>query len=43
MAVLRAAIDKGIDSRIAKPGVFVRLREKYGLAVREVYPADDSS
>jgi Arc/MetJ-type ribon-helix-helix transcriptional regulator len=35
MAVLRAAIDKGIASGVAEPGVFSRVREKYGLLRRE--------
>ncbi|MGA9670987.1 MAG: type II toxin-antitoxin system ParD family antitoxin [Terracidiphilus sp.] len=31
MTALRAAIDKGIASGVAEPGVFSRVREKYGL------------
>jgi antitoxin ParD1/3/4 len=36
MTVLRAAIDKGLASGIAEPGVFSRIRKKYGLPDREV-------
>jgi antitoxin ParD1/3/4 len=35
MAALRTAIDKGIASGIAKPGVFARVRKKYELPQRE--------
>ena len=35
MAALRTAIDKGIASGIAKPGVFARVRKKYALPHRE--------
>jgi antitoxin ParD1/3/4 len=35
LAVLRAAIDKGVASRVAKPGVFARVRRKYALPQRE--------
>ena len=35
MAVLRAAIDEGLASGIAPPGVFSRIRKKYGLQQRE--------
>lgn len=35
MAALRAAIDKGLASGIAEPGVFSRIRKKYGLPDRE--------
>ena len=35
MTVLRAAIDKGLASGIAEPGVFSRIRKKYGLPDRE--------
>ena len=35
MASLRAAIDKGLASGIAEPGVFSRIRKKYGLPHRE--------
>lgn len=35
MAALRAAIDSGLASGIAEPGVFSRLRERYGLPDRE--------
>jgi antitoxin ParD1/3/4 len=35
MATLRAAIDKGVTSGIAKPGVFARVRKKHGLLQRE--------
>jgi antitoxin ParD1/3/4 len=36
MTVLRAAIEKGLASGIAEPGVFSRIRKKYGLPDREV-------
>ncbi|MGA2808616.1 MAG: type II toxin-antitoxin system ParD family antitoxin [Terracidiphilus sp.] len=35
MAALRAAIDAGMNSGIAEPGVFSRIRQKYGLPQRE--------
>ena len=35
MAALRASIDKGLASGIAEPGVFSRIRKKYGLPDRE--------
>ena len=35
MAALRAAIDKGLASGIAEPGVFSRIRKKYGLPERK--------
>ena len=35
MTALRAAIDKGLASGIAEPGVFSRIRKKYGLPDRE--------
>ncbi|MDE3188354.1 MAG: type II toxin-antitoxin system ParD family antitoxin [Acidobacteriota bacterium] len=35
LAALRAAIDKGIASGIAEPGVFSRIRKKHGLPQRE--------
>jgi antitoxin ParD1/3/4 len=35
MAALRTAIDKGIASGIAEPGVFSRIRKKYGLPQTE--------
>jgi antitoxin ParD1/3/4 len=35
MAALRTAIDKGIASGVADPGVFSRIRKKYGLSQRE--------
>ena len=35
MTALRAAIDKGLASGIAEPGVFSRIRKKYGLPQRE--------
>ena len=35
IAALRAAIDKGIASGIAEPGVFSRIRKKHGLPKRE--------
>jgi len=35
LAALRAAIDKGLASGIAEPGVFSRIRKKYGLPNRE--------
>jgi antitoxin ParD1/3/4 len=31
LARLRAAIQEGLDSGIAEPGMFERLRKKYGL------------
>jgi antitoxin ParD1/3/4 len=34
MAALRSAIEKGISSGVAEPGVFARVREKYGLPQR---------
>jgi antitoxin ParD1/3/4 len=36
MAALRSAIDAGIASGVAKPGVFSRIRKKHGLPEREV-------
>ena len=36
MDALRAAIDLGLASGIAEPGVFSRVRQKYGLPQREV-------
>jgi antitoxin ParD1/3/4 len=36
MAVLRKALEKGLASGVAEPGVFERIRAKYGLASREV-------
>jgi antitoxin ParD1/3/4 len=35
LAVLRTAIDDGLASGIAEPGVFSRIRKKYGLPQRE--------
>ena len=35
LATLRVAIDKGLASGIAEPGVFSRIRKKYGLPDRE--------
>jgi hypothetical protein len=35
MDALRSAIDQGIASGIAKPGVFSRTRTKYGLPQRK--------
>lgn len=35
LVALRAAIDKGIASGIAKPGVFSRIRKKHNLPQRE--------
>jgi antitoxin ParD1/3/4 len=35
MTALRAAIDKGVNGGIAKPGVFARVRKKHGLLRRE--------
>ena len=35
LAALRAAIDKGLASGVAEPGVFSRIRKKYGLPQRE--------
>jgi len=35
MAALRAAIEAGITSGMAEPGVFSRIREKHGLPQRE--------
>ena len=34
IAALRAAIEKGISSGIAEPGVFSRIRKKHGLPQR---------
>ena len=36
MAALRTAIDQGIASGVAEPGVFARVREKHGLPQREI-------
>jgi antitoxin ParD1/3/4 len=35
LAALRAAIDRGIASGVAEPGVFSRLRARHGLPQRE--------
>jgi antitoxin ParD1/3/4 len=35
LAALRSAIDKGMMSGIAAPGVFTRIRNKHGLPQRE--------
>jgi antitoxin ParD1/3/4 len=35
LAALRTAIDDGLASGIAEPGVFSRIRKKYGLPQRE--------
>jgi antitoxin ParD1/3/4 len=35
LAALRTAIDQGLASGIAEPGVFSRIRKKYGLPQRE--------
>jgi antitoxin ParD1/3/4 len=35
IAALRVAIDKGVSSGVAKPGVFARVRKKHGLLQRE--------
>ena len=35
LAAIRAAIDKGLASGVAEPGVFSRIRKKYGLPQRE--------
>ena len=35
LAILKTAIDKGLASGIAEPGVFSRIRKKYGLPNRE--------
>jgi Arc/MetJ-type ribon-helix-helix transcriptional regulator len=35
MAALRSAIDRGIASGVAKPGVFSRIRAKHGLPQRK--------
>ena len=35
IAVLRAAIGKGVASGVAKPGVFTRVRKKYALPPRK--------
>jgi antitoxin ParD1/3/4 len=35
MAALRTAIQEGLDSGIAPPGVFSRVRKKHGLPQRE--------
>jgi antitoxin ParD1/3/4 len=36
MSALRTAIQDGLESGIAKPGVFSRLRKKHGLPQRPV-------
>ena len=36
IVALQVAIDAGIASEVAEPGVFSRIREKYGLPQREV-------
>ena len=36
IAELRAAIETGINSGIAEPGVFSRIREKHGLPKRKI-------
>jgi antitoxin ParD1/3/4 len=38
MAILRAAIEEGLASGDAEPGVFERIREKYGLPQRTESP-----
>jgi antitoxin ParD1/3/4 len=35
MTALRSAIDQGIASGVAAPGVFARIRSKHGLPQRE--------
>ena len=35
ISALRVAIDKGVNSGVAKPGVFARVRKKHGLLQRE--------
>jgi antitoxin ParD1/3/4 len=35
MAALRTAIQEGLDSGVAQPGVFSRVRKKHGLPQRE--------
>lgn len=35
MTALRAAIQVGLDSGVAEPGVFERIRQKYNLPQRE--------
>ena len=35
IAALRVAIDKGVNSGVAMPGVFARVRKKHGLLQRE--------
>jgi antitoxin ParD1/3/4 len=35
MAALRHAIDRGLASGVAEPGVFARIRNKHGLPVRK--------
>ena len=35
MAALRTAIQEGLDSGVAPPGVFSRVRKKHGLPQRE--------
>jgi antitoxin ParD1/3/4 len=35
MAVLREAIERGIASGVAEPGVFARIRKKHGLPARK--------
>ena len=36
LAALRVAIDVGLASEVAAPGVFRRIREKHGLSQRDV-------
>jgi antitoxin ParD1/3/4 len=35
LAALRTAIQEGLDSGVAQPGVFSRMRKKHGLSRRE--------
>jgi len=36
LAALRTAIDEGLASGVAEPGVFERIREKHGLPKKQV-------
>jgi antitoxin ParD1/3/4 len=36
MTALKAAIAEGLASGVAEPGVFERIREKYGIGQQEV-------
>jgi len=39
MAALKAAIEVGMASGIAEPGVFARIRERHGLPLRKLEDA----